>query len=464
MFRKAILKRLGEKKFSIYLKDTYRSLSSCGDPKVRRSITSSFHVIATLLGNNCGIHLKDIFLKLLRDPKMEVKEPLLLQIESILCNFNGMEESQRSSFFHSFSNIVSDLMPSLKNWRVLSKFVEQWAHFYKYYSTFQIVEQWIPLLFSLMSQSVAPVKQAAINSLCTLLRQGIRNNQARKSLCNQLTQEFIQSNKGFSNRMLFLDLCFKVASTFSRKFYKEYFFDAALEVAQNPIPNVRIKACILLPIMKRMCKMPYDSNQLRKLNNCAILYQRDLDKDVCLHSKDLMFILKRIETANGGFEREDDLIDRRKEEEEEDMFKADEKEADEARRKEDEARQEFRRKLAEKEQEINMKTKIFGKRTKVFTTNDINPNNNSTSTIHEFKLSPRPTFQRMRSMSGTITRKKMVESEDQQNSPSKERLPSPSLNLMARQQSPKERESSPPAFPLLRSSFSAQNSKTRRYY
>lgn len=62
----------------------------------------------------------------------------------------------------------------------------------------------------------------------------------------------------------------------------------------------------------------------------------------------------------GGLEREDDLIDRKKEEEEDEMFKQDEKEADEAKRREDEARLEFRKKLAEKEQEITMKNRIFG--------------------------------------------------------------------------------------------------------
>lgn len=41
--------------------------------------------------------------------------------------------------------------------------------------------------------------------------------------------------------MLFLDVCKEMARVFSRKFYKEYFFEAALEVAQ-----VRLKKLLLL--------------------------------------------------------------------------------------------------------------------------------------------------------------------------------------------------------------------------
>jgi 5'-3' exonuclease len=54
------------------------------------------------------------------------------------------------------------------------------------------------------------------------------------------------------------------------------------------------------------------------------------------------------------------MLDRKKEEEEEDIFKTEEREAEEVKRKEEEARNEFRRKLAEKEHEITMKAKIFG--------------------------------------------------------------------------------------------------------
>lgn len=54
------------------------------------------------------------------------------------------------------------------------------------------------------------------------------------------------------------------------------------------------------------------------------------------------------------------MLDRKKEEEEEEIFKTEEREAEETKRKEEEARNELRRKLAEKEHEITMKAKIFG--------------------------------------------------------------------------------------------------------
>ena len=66
-----------------------------------------------------------------------------------------------------------------------------------------------------------------------------------------------------------------------------------------------------------------------------------------------------VETRRGGeMECEDDLLDYKKEEEEETMFRAEEKEWEESKKRDEEARSEFRRKLEQNEAEKVMRAKV----------------------------------------------------------------------------------------------------------
>jgi hypothetical protein len=113
--------------------------------------------------------------------------------------------------------------------------------------------------------------------------------------------------------------------------------------------------------MKRMIRLPFDANALKRISSIAFTLRSDEDRDVLQAAKEVGEQLAIIEPGR-GLEGAEDLIDRKKEEEEEDMLKLEEKEAVEAQKKEEEARNEFRRKLAEKEDEMRMKVKIFGHR------------------------------------------------------------------------------------------------------
>lgn len=47
--------------------------------------------------------------------------------------------------------------------------------------------------------------------------------------------------KSFRNRSLFIDICVQVLQNFSRSFFKEYFYEAALELSSDPVPNIRLR-------------------------------------------------------------------------------------------------------------------------------------------------------------------------------------------------------------------------------
>jgi hypothetical protein len=59
---------------------------------------------------------------------------------------------ERFSFYNTVALLVTDILPTIKNWRVLEKFISTWQYLYKYYGTIQLMETWIPLILGIMNE------------------------------------------------------------------------------------------------------------------------------------------------------------------------------------------------------------------------------------------------------------------------------------------------------------------------
>eukprot|EP00287_Rhodomonas_sp_CCMP768_P005792 CAMPEP_0196737106 /NCGR_PEP_ID=MMETSP1091-20130531/14945_1 /TAXON_ID=302021 /ORGANISM="Rhodomonas sp., Strain CCMP768" /LENGTH=264 /DNA_ID=CAMNT_0042080911 /DNA_START=1 /DNA_END=792 /DNA_ORIENTATION=- len=129
-----------------------------------------------------------------------------------------------------------------------------------------------------MQVSSHRVGVAAGKALLALLRLS-RNPQLRAELCHKLTREWGRA-ASFAKRMLYCDLCLLVLHYFSRNFFKVFFVDTALEVVKDEVPNVRCRACRLLPVIKRSLKLPFDASLLEIVINNMIRLLKDQDPDV----------------------------------------------------------------------------------------------------------------------------------------------------------------------------------------
>ena len=68
---------------------------------------------------------------------------------------------------------------------------------------------------------------------------------------------------------------------YSRAFFKEYFFESVLELANDSVPNVRLKLCPLLPKLKQLVKLPADRNLLQLLEQAVRkILVNETDRDV----------------------------------------------------------------------------------------------------------------------------------------------------------------------------------------
>ena len=86
---------------------------------------------------------------------------------------------------------------------------------------------------------------------------------------------------------------------FSRRFFKDYFFEAVLELAHDPVPNVRLRLCPLLPRLKAHIKLPSDRNLLQMLESCVrrlLLNEEDRDVNATLKKVSLWSKVYNIDT------------------------------------------------------------------------------------------------------------------------------------------------------------------------
>ncbi|KAK2169621.1 hypothetical protein LSH36_8g03025 [Paralvinella palmiformis] len=133
-------------------------------------------------------------------------------------------------------------------------------------------------------------------------------------------------------RSLFIDLCWDLIELYSRAFFKEYFFESVLELANDSVPNVRLKLCPLLPKLKQLVKLPADRNLLQLLEQAVRkILVNETDRDVTAAIESAVKLLDEVQVpmdsvglSNKKGIYADDVADQKKEEEEKQLLEFEE--------------------------------------------------------------------------------------------------------------------------------------------
>ncbi|XP_072424382.1 serine/threonine-protein phosphatase 4 regulatory subunit 4 isoform X6 [Chiloscyllium punctatum] len=250
-----------------FYSELYPTFSTlCHDPEtlVRRTVATGFHEVIKLLGSSVHTVHKEL-IALLQDESLEVLDALLDHLPEILrCVITGGD--------HAGSE----------------------------------------------TKNVLPVQRASARTLCVFVRYN-RKQEQRQEICSKLVEQLGQG-KSCWNRLRFLDTCECIMDLFSKAFFCKYFFLPVLELSNDPVPNVRIKFCYMLPKLKSALKLPADKHLLQQLELCVRkLLCQEKDKDVTAIVRIITLELDRMETSTESFPKrlqEKDLLDHKKEKEE----------------------------------------------------------------------------------------------------------------------------------------------------
>mmetsp|Transcript_38549 Transcript_38549/g.46602 ORF Transcript_38549/g.46602 Transcript_38549/m.46602 type:complete len:770 (+) Transcript_38549:354-2663(+) len=345
----AVLKAMGPRKYAMHLHASYMQLCNDTNEDVRACIACSFHEVSKMLGKERGMtYLKDAFLSLLQDQSQEVQNKILGNLATMLGMFAVTNEQDRISAYAEVLPAVLHVEASMgRNWRMLRELVLIFPSCTDYFTSDQVYENIIPLCFRYLAAGAAPIKTATAAALPLLLRR-TRKIVQRNDIIQRLMREYARAKSCFG-RQLYVELAENLLAVFSSKFFRDNFLEEAVNLLQDPVPNVRMKACLLLPQLKRTVKLPDDVELLERMSKYCTALTTDNDRDVAASARSIVedfkvtptHGVKKDPTMSAQEFEEFDATDKQKEKEEEDMLskeEVDNKKLSEAAQKERRAR------------------------------------------------------------------------------------------------------------------------------
>ncbi|XP_072036473.1 serine/threonine-protein phosphatase 4 regulatory subunit 4-like [Amphiura filiformis] len=331
---------VGARNFKSDLHGTFTSL--CDDPNksVRITTACGFHEVAKLLGSSIHI-IQGELISLLKDESLDVIQGVVSNLPDTLDAFSkgtGSVVTETKILGFGFDNLVinrrvtglSELIPAFMsaenqasnsmNWRLHADVLDKFSALPRCLTSDQIHNKFVPLVYKqITTHRVLPVQLAAARTLCVFMRYN-RKLEQRQEICSKLIEGCCHS-KNYRYRKLFIDICLFVMELFSKTFFKENFYNFVLELAQDPVANVRLRFCSILPKLKSQMKLPKDMQNLQQLElEVRKLLSMEKDNDVVTAVRSAVFELDRIqvyvESLTKRHYMEDDLLDQKKEEEE----------------------------------------------------------------------------------------------------------------------------------------------------
>ncbi|XP_014210936.1 serine/threonine-protein phosphatase 4 regulatory subunit 4-like [Copidosoma floridanum] len=264
---------------------TFRNLASDSYYMVRRTIACSLHEIINVLGRESGL-IKPELIRLLKDDNEEVLQGLIPHVSGILENLLQhhlvrADQMESSTVDLGKALIQCEAQISLtNNWRLSALMLGQFEILPRCLSSDFIYAHLVPVVSNRVLYSrPLPVRLAAGRTLLVFLRYNLKSQQKlelRSKICNEMAY-----GSSCYLRMIFIRMMIEALTIFSSVYFKEYFCPTLLDIMDDPVANVRLKALTLAPTIKSCLRLPADKKLLSTLEmNVRNLKSSEKDRDV----------------------------------------------------------------------------------------------------------------------------------------------------------------------------------------
>jgi len=237
--------------------------------------------------------------------------------------------------------------PLSTNWRWHHALLAQYATLTDYLEPQTLFSLVVPTLFSqLTAPTAAPNRHEAMRILCMQLRR-LRTATQRGEVCSRLVRELANADS-YSLRLNFTHACGLLLNPSppcgcSRQFFKAHHLHTTLlNLATDPVANVRLHVCALLPSLKRSLRLPADADALQRLHHAVVALQSDHARDVAraaavaagsLRELDMLTEGAPLRSSSGAEERRWEAEDAARQREEEALARAEQEAVAEAKRR-----------------------------------------------------------------------------------------------------------------------------------
>ncbi|GAB9462655.1 hypothetical protein Gpo141_00000143 [Globisporangium polare] len=282
----AALGHLGSDNAPVFLQ-SYAKLCSKDDVQIRQYCAYNFPAIVKAFGGSyVPLLMDDLLVKLCNDPVEKDEAPsvqgmAISRVPQIMVSmFGGGDDDVKAAMLDAvIKSIIQfhSILPASRN-RDQVAFVETLQSFPAFCSSMQMYEMVIPIILDLIEDGARPVQLLAMQVLIRCIRKNDISSH-RYSLLSKIRNEFGHS-KSYWRRILYLDACMFALEVNSRQYCRLNFLDIAIDLLEDPIPNVRYKAATLVPQWRDVLLHLSDDKMLERIRQFLEDGTADTDRDV----------------------------------------------------------------------------------------------------------------------------------------------------------------------------------------
>ncbi|XP_008116389.1 serine/threonine-protein phosphatase 4 regulatory subunit 1 isoform X3 [Anolis carolinensis] len=262
------------------LKDTYETLASDMQWKVRRTLAFSIHELAVILGDQLTAgDLVPVFNGFLKDLD-EVRIGVLKHLHDFL---KLLHPDKRREYLYQLQEfLVTD---NSRNWRFRAELAEQLILLLDLYSARDIYDYLRPIALSLCADKVSSVRWISYKLVSEMVKK-LYNDPTSTfvvDLMNELVERFCRCPK-WSGRQTFVFICQTIIEDDSlpMDMFAEHLLPHLLHLASDRVPNVRVLLAKTLRqtlLEKEYFLMCVNSHQ-EAVEQTIVALQMDNDNDV----------------------------------------------------------------------------------------------------------------------------------------------------------------------------------------
>ncbi|XP_059836354.1 serine/threonine-protein phosphatase 4 regulatory subunit 1 [Hypanus sabinus] len=262
------------------LKNTYETLASDVQWKVRRTLAFSIHELAVILGDQLtAADLLPIFNGFLKDLD-EVRIGVLKHLYDFL---KLLHMDKRREYLYQLQEFM--VTDNSRNWRFRYELAEQVILLLELYSPNDVHDYLRHIALSLCSDKVAEVRWISFKLVVEILRKFYTS--AAESLAvnfmNELTLRFCHCAK-WTGRQAFAFICQAIVEEDCMPVnqFAEHLLPSLLGLASDPVPNVRVLLAKALrhTLLEKAYFTEADNPHVEAVEKIVLILQSDRDRDV----------------------------------------------------------------------------------------------------------------------------------------------------------------------------------------
>ncbi|XP_039720625.1 serine/threonine-protein phosphatase 4 regulatory subunit 1-like isoform X1 [Pteropus medius] len=262
------------------LKDTYETLASDVQWKVRRTLAFSIHELAVILGDQLtAADLVPIFNGFLKDLD-EVRIGVLKHLYDFL---KLLHEDKRREYLYQLQEFV--VTDNSRNWRFRYELAEQLILILELYHPSDVYDYLMHIALKLCADKVSEVRWISFRLVVAILQKFYSNSESALGLnfINELIVRFRHCSK-WVGRQAFAFICQAVVSEecIPVDQFVEHLLPSLVSLASDPVPNVRV--LLAKALRQTLLEKAYFRNaghpHLEVVEETVLALQSDRDQDV----------------------------------------------------------------------------------------------------------------------------------------------------------------------------------------